>query len=178
MINTAKGSHLSLFPMHTIARIMDTNGYDFPDARRWVLNQTCEETGLSINMSPKFHESFNYIVDVLEGRFIPCDSTSLAISKLISYYELNTTEPELTRKMFTYLEPSQLATLKPICDLAFSESSHNGVCTIVSLKQILPNMFAETFGLTYLSARWVYSDLMQIALLLSLKDVLAHWSNR
>lgn len=178
MATTIKGSHLVIFPMHTIAKIMDTNGYDFPDARRWILNQTCEETGIVLNMSPKFHESFNYIVDVLEGRFIPCDSTSLSIRQLIDYYNLPKTEHELTRDMFTYLEPSQLATLKPLLDLAFSESSHKGLGVVVSLKQVLTNIFAETFGMTYLSHSWVYSDLMQVALLLSLKDVLTHWSNR
>ena len=175
---TNKGTHLNLFPMHAIAKVMSQNGYEFPDARRWVLRQTCYDTGSEITMSPKFHECFNYVSDILAGRFILDDATSHTIRHIVNHFELPIGEEGLTLQIMTYLEPAQLATLKPMCDLAFSESEHKGVGVIVSLKQILTNIFAETFGLFTEINSWVYSDLMQIALLLALKDVLAHWSNR
>ena len=175
---TNKGTHLKLFPMHAIAKVMSQNGYEFPDARRWVLRQTCEDTGLEITMSPKFHECFNYVSDILAGRFILNDATSHTIRHIVSNFELPMGEEVLSLMVMTYLEPAQLATLKPLCDAAFSEDLHLYVGAMVSLKQSLCNIFATTFGLTNEHNRWVFHELMQIALLLSLKDVLAHWSNR
>ncbi|MEG1728774.1 MAG: hypothetical protein RR280_04445 [Bacteroidaceae bacterium] len=107
MLSTNKGAHIALFPMALMAQEMKANGYEYPQARRIIAEKMSYAVGREIKVSPKFHECFNFIGDLLKGRIV------LEGFKLPSggnLFNPSMLEEDTFFDLMTLLEPAQIAT--------------------------------------------------------------------
>lgn len=96
-------TNLELFPMQALASIMTEMGFEYPNARKIIASELSTRLGQEIKITPKFHECFNFVVDVLKGRVRrpPVSVPSLTFQQR---------HPYMFEKMAFSMEPCQVAT--------------------------------------------------------------------
>lgn len=64
-------NNVSLFPMQALSSVMRESGFEFPNARKAIAFALSSRVGYDVKITPKFHECFNFIADVVKGRVRP-----------------------------------------------------------------------------------------------------------
>ena len=145
-------NNVTLFPIQQLAAVMREHGFDFPNARKAIAFSLSQKVGYEVKITPKFHECYNFVADVIKGRIRTAereDTFRVCYSRDISIFET----------VAFSMEPAQVASFKALdgSPLALREalSQHMHACypdkypepSVISdtMKELFVKMFNEVY---------------------------------